>query len=41
VAGDIDRYIRRALLDMFQTGMPNAYEKSIEYIKFKAWFKRK
>jgi hypothetical protein len=35
VAGDIDRYIRRALLDMFQTGMPNAYEKSIEYINLR------
>ncbi len=35
VAGDIDRYIRRALLDMFQTGMPNAYERSIEYINLR------
>jgi hypothetical protein len=34
-AGDIDRYIHRALLDMFQTGMPNAYQKSIEYINLR------
>lgn len=35
MAGDIDRYIHRALLDMFQTGLPNAYQKSIEYINLR------
>jgi hypothetical protein len=35
MAGDIDRYIHRALLDMFQSGMPNAYQKSIEYINLR------
>src|SRR5205823_10056249 len=30
--GDIDRYLRRHLVNMFQTNMPNAYDKSVEYI---------
>lgn len=34
-AGDIDRYLRRRLVDMFQTNMPNAYDKSIEYINLR------
>jgi hypothetical protein len=34
-AGDIDRYIRFRLVDMFQTSIPNAYDKSTEYINLR------